>query len=867
MEDHLPLLVFPNRRNIQPETGSGKPIGQPHFPIKTKQINLVTPQLVELEKSFSNYRAAFSNTVSGYEPEAVLVIEIIGSVEDFKQAVEALELEWIGEWDLDDIEPDDDFYSLNNKKKRSEKPLTGRLFLSMSSQAGLQKLISLWKSWCKGDQMPHGQGKWKNVFSQLRTIRRWGIEETLRETGMIFHWEDLLEPIATDQPPVTFQIELFYRKEEAKRKQNESVILAMLQRLGGKALGVFVDIKEIAFHAVKAELPNEAIKQLISELNSNSETNIELFNFSGVMYFRPTGQALVTEDDAEGEPIEIFGSSIKKPVAALFDGAPMLQHQALKDRIDVDDIFDLERHYQPGERKHGTSMASLIMHGDLGSESVPLDSRLYCIPVMQPDKDNRSRNEHMPDDVFFEDRIHIAVRRLFDGTGNTPAQAPTVKVINLSIGDSARLFIHTPSPWARLLDWLSYKYRVLFCVSAGNYSEPIEIDQPYSEFSRLNNEKKTHEVLHAINQTLSSRRLLSPAESLNAITVGAQHVDSSESYSTYNRIDLIPIADAISPVSRMGHGFRHSIKPEILFSGGRQLYKTPFTDSGTSFQIDNSYLAPGHKVAWDSSVAGETSNSVFTRGTSNATALATRSAVKIHDMLVRLREQEGQDLPEPLITVLMKALLVHGARQPSGIKQAVTAALKAESNPQTFKRVISRYLGYGAVDIERVLRCTEQRATVLGCDEIRENEIHEYEFPLPAGLSAQKHWRRLVVTLAWFSPINPDHRNLREAKLNFEPGGSKWKDAALKLERTDGDHNQVLKGTVQHEVLEGKKIIAAYEDGEILRIRVVCKKDATAHLDETIPYGLAVTLEVKEDIDIPVYQQIKNQLNIKVTAT
>lgn len=48
MEDNFPLLVFPNRRNIQPETGSGRIIGQPHFPIKTKQIDRITPQLNEL---------------------------------------------------------------------------------------------------------------------------------------------------------------------------------------------------------------------------------------------------------------------------------------------------------------------------------------------------------------------------------------------------------------------------------------------------------------------------------------------------------------------------------------------------------------------------------------------------------------------------------------------------------------------------------------------------------------------------------------------------------------------------------------------------------------------------------------------------
>ena len=70
---------------------------------------------------------------------------------------------------------------------------------------------------------------------------------------------------------------------------------------------------------------------------------------------------------------------------------------------------------------------------------------------------------------------------------------------------------------------------------------------------------------------------------------------------------------------------------------------------------------------------------------------------------------------------------------------------------------------------------------------------------------------------------------------------------------------------MQHEVLEGKKQIQAFEDGETLRIRVTCKKDATARLDAVIPYGLAVTLEAKEDI--PIYQQVRAKIKPKVGIT
>jgi hypothetical protein len=536
-------------------------------------------------------------------------------------------------------------------------------------------------------------------------------------------------------------------------------------------------------------------------------------------------------------------------------------HAALEDRVLIEDIFSLEETYQPGERKHGTAMASLILHGDRSNpESEPLRRKLYCIPVMQPDHQTRDHDEHMPDDVFFEDRIHIAVRRMFEGFAKIPPSAPMVKVINLSIGDPAREFIHTPSPWARLLDWLSYRYRVLFCVSAGNYCEDIDIGFSQQQFTMLSDEEKINASIKAISHKLSSRRLLSPAEAMNAITVGATHTDDSgDAYPQFGqRVDVLPSQTLFSPVTRVGFGFRRSIKPDIFLPGGRQLYTAPVQIHSTHYKIDKSVVAPGQKVALDSGQQAVLNHEAFWRGTSNSTALATRGAVRLYDMLDKLRIEEGENIPEELMSVLMKALLVHGAKQDDQGKLHIEQALKDVRNSRQFKQVIARYLGYGSVDIERVLTCTAQRATVLGCGEIRENEVHEYAFPVPPGFSAQRVWRRLVVTLAWLTPINPDHRNLREAKLTLEPGGGGWTDQVLRLDRQDGDHNQVKRGTVQHEVLEGKSQIQAFEDGETLRIRITCKKDATTRLDSVIPYGLAVTLEAKEDI--PIYQDVRARI-------
>ncbi|ABM55891.1 S8 family peptidase [Verminephrobacter eiseniae] len=865
MENHFPLLVFPQARTIDPPKGSGFTPSKPHLPEHDRQVARLDAQLASLQQDFDRYKADISGSVAGLEPETVLVIEIAGHFDEFRQAVEAIGLEWLGEWDVDDIEPDEDFFEQDKKGEKTDKPVKVRVFLSFGNEAGMRELLSLWGHWKNRHTLPRGKTKWRDVFNQTLQIRRWGMEEALRETGMLDRWRDLLDPINPAQP-IHCQIELFYRKSEDRRRQGERNVVALLEAAAGRTLSSFIDMPEIAFHAVKAELPAESIRQLLNDLDSEAhDTDIQIFKFHGVMYFRTTGQSLAVTEDGEGVDTEIAEGVVNlPPIAAILDGAPNVQHQALKGRLLPDDPDNLSAQYQPGERKHGTAMASLVVHGEMaGGQSDPLPRLVYVLPIMQPDPHSMNRSEHVPDEIFFEDRIARAVRRMFEGEGTTPAQAPGICIINLSIGDPARPFIHTPSPWARLLDWLSWKYRVLFCVSAGNYPDAIDIALSGPEYLALTDTKKVEHVLKCIQTQLSGRRILSPAESINAITIGATHSDNGGNYYQGQRTDLLPSASLFSPAARLGHGFRRSIKPEILLPGGRQLYRTPVLDSQTIYQLDGGLAAPGQQVAWDSNQAGALSQTAHTRGTSNATALATRSAARIYEVLDALRAEHGENIPQELISVLIKALLVHGAKHDNDARKAIISALKPPAHQS--KEVTGRYLGYGAVDIERVLACTEQRGTVLGCGEIHENEIHEYRLPLPPGLASCRVWRRMVVTLAWFTPINPNHRYLREAKLELSPSGG-WEDSQLKLEPQEADRHQVLRGTVQHEVREGEKKIAAYQDGDSILLQVTCKKDATAKLDHAIPYGLAVTLEVAEGIPIPIYEQLRTRLQARLAV-
>jgi len=474
---------------------------------------------------------------------------------------------------------------------------------------------------------------------------------------------------------------------------------------------------------------------------------------------------------------------------------------------------------------------------------------------MKPDENwyESPRREIIPDNIFLEDIIERSVRKIFEGDRDGIPAAPTVKIINLSIGDNSKMFLNRLSSSAKLLDWLSFKYNVLFCVSAGNIVKEINLEKTETDIKALSQDELLKCTMSEIHKDIRNRRVLAPADSINSITVGALHADRSEFNDPGKRIDILPSQLLPSPISALGNGFRNSIKPEIYLPGGRQLYDWT---KENKYIISHSKLAPGQKAASTPVNPGENNRYVYTRGTSNAAALATRRAAQIYEVLDELREQDADKIPEINIPVLIKALLVHGASW--GDSESVMRGwFEEQIQSRIPKKTISRYLGFGIPDIHRVLDCTSRRATVIGFGVIKKDEKHDFSLPLPPSLSSSREKRRLIITLAWFSPVNPKTRKYRKANLSFVP---RRKD--LGIDRKEAQWQQVKNGTVQHEILEGDKIVS-YEDGKGLLIPVIYREDAGTS-DEEIPYGLAVTLEVAENVDIPIYEEIKERIRIPI---
>jgi hypothetical protein len=358
----------------------------------------------------------------------------------------------------------------------------------------------------------------------------------------------------------------------------------------------------------------------------------------------------------------------------------------------------------------------------------------------------------------------------------------------------------------------------------------------------------------------SLRRPFSPAEAINAITVGAVHADQAGDGAPLGyRRDPFGGRRVPSPISTVSGGFRRAVKPEILMEGGRQLYQAPFTGNQkpTSLSIHTGKLPPGQRVAAPGQIPGELNNAVCGRGTSNATALASRTAGLIYERLVLLANEPGGDrLSEDWMAVLLKTLLVHGASWGEAANLIAEAAPQG-SDGRALESLKTKLLGYGEAEAARSLGSTEKRVLLLGWDTISADDAHEYTLPLPPSLAAQRFKRRLTVTLAWMTPINLRHRAYRQAALALELPAPMLKES-LGVGTSDADRNESARGTTQHMVFEGEDAVA-FANGDGLKLTVNCRSDA-GKCETPIRYALAVTLEIADPVIVDIYTEIRNRI-------
>lgn len=819
-----------------------------HVPGHARQVERLAPRFQSLQAAFEARRLELQANAHNSDPDLVVVFETVGAVNDFISSAERIPgLEWLAGMIEAQVEPDDDFYSTQD----ADKPLSGKLFLMGSNRQALDEVVRLWELYqaVPTNDLGKGLSAWKGLFLHLKEVRFWGPQDRL-DDELRQAWRFRLE---TGAASLKFEIEAWCYSSVAKNTAASAEMRALVGELGGRVLDEH-QILDIAYHGYLVEVPAQGVLLLLDGAPP------PLLRSERVMFLRPQGQAAVRAGDAAGrlpDAVVPQQRTSGPPIIAMLDGLPLANHARLQGRLTIDDPNQWADAYPAGERVHGTAMASLIAWGELDGAGTALAAPIYVRPILRPDPGSHPRVECTPDDRLLVDLVHEAVRRMFDGAPGVPPAAPTVRVINLSVGDRYRPFAGELSPWARLLDWLSYKYKVLFIVSSGNRADDLVLNVARESLQGMTHEAQASASMSALVQNDMHRRLLAPAESVNALTVGASYSDASTFALVPGRFALFKDG-GVAPYSCIGPGFRRAIKPEVLLPGGRVLYRERPNSPPDETRLNGVWHTPqppGRRVAAPPDAAGDT---VYTRGTSNAAALATRWAAQAFDVLAALRAGNPDGLPSRFDAVMIKALLVHGASL-GDIAGQVLAARPDIKYWYEQRRLVSRYAGYGVADVERALTCTEQRATMLGVGELRNQKAWEFRVPIPEALNATLVKRRLTVTLSWFTPRNARHSKYRTARL--------WVDVSedpLRLARLEGESRQLQLGTLQHEIFEGEGAVPVVP-GQSLVVRVNCLADA-GRLDNPVDFALCVSLEVAEGVALPIYEQVRARITPRITV-
>ena len=487
--------------------------------------------------------------------------------------------------------------------------------------------------------------------------------------------------------------------------------------------------------------------------------------------------------------------------------------------------------------------------------------KIYVRPIMKPVPwVNNAYQEQTPEDSLLVDKIHIAVRRLFEETAGRVA--PSIKVINLSIGLGYRQFDRSMSPLASLLDWLSFKYRVLFVVSAGNHSDSIDVGMSFSNFAIADKSIRDKAIISYTNNESRNLRLLSPAESINALSIGSTFEDASAFVE--NSRQILPCSDGLpSASSSIGMGMNNAVKPDILFPGGRNCIREIIRNgiNGTVVDWQNS---PTREPGTTS--AAPSGKVMYTFGTSNSAALISHEASRCYDTLLEVFSLAEKDIPDDHLALLIKAMLVHGAEWGElSQKYAEVMNLYKKGTTQLSRQDCSqklpRFLGYGKPNINRAIECAKNRVTLIGYGDLKSGEAITYDLPLPFDFSSAKICRRLTATLTWFSPTVSTRQKYRAAQCWFNIENSKKN---LLDARVDVDWQAAVRGTVQHEIFENENTVVWDEDGAI-QIKVNCRADADEKFAGLVPYALMVSFEMKSAIDIDVYAKVAQRVSAKVS--
>ncbi len=832
-DPNKPLLRL-NPQAEQPRVvGARRNVPRPAPFSRERQTELIGPKFNRLTEILARGGGALElrADATALAPERLLVFEVRGAIGTFADAVHRIPgLELVDE---EEMQTDGD----------DKQPVA---YLMVPDLTALRNIESLWRRWRAG-QLVWGETPWSNVFEQLRDLRPWGPADRVQpyEAGLLAAEIDERD----DAELVRLEIELVFRDHEVTAAENaENVIAAVVARDG--RLIARARIADIAYHALLVDLPVWAIRQIIERALEG------IAGLESVRHIRP--QSIATTIDVE-DPLEpdrgvTIMSQPGEPILALLDGVPVANHRLLANHVRIDDPFDLVPGALVAHRTHGTAMASLIVHGDRNRSEAPLPRQIHVVPVM-------GDGDAFPRDRLVIDLVYLAVTRLREA-------APGVLIVNLSLGNARRPFHGQLSAWARLIDRLSQRFGLLFIVSAGNMVDHFGVTAfaTSGEYEASAGVDRAAAMLVALNNIAADRRLFSPAETVNGVTVGACNDDAvSPADRALARllVDPFPEHRTSNPSSALGPGFANAVKPDILMPGAREHLRIVRTHAHIDVMPTRPTRGAGLRVAAPPANGRENLDG-YTNGTSAAAALASRTCHRIHDALEAAYGDDFLALPSINRASLLKALLVHPARWPDEIADLIRRTVGPAGRGQASRQKdnIRRFLGFGCVDADDAVACAEDRATFFATGTLQRDRIATIAVPVPMVIGGKARPHMLSATLAWFTPVSPGRKSYRGCKLRIlDPAGIGALAVTAHSNQPDG--NQTNRGTIFTRRWTGDAAPAVAPNMTI-PLHVQRDPDQAAIIDDPVVYGLAVTLAMPGEIGI--YEEVRARIVPAVRA-
>ena len=820
---YRPVIVMPTPApsTFQPRGGDSTHVAKPS---RERQGQRLDGRFDEIERLLAGTaQATVTDGLPGVDPELVVVFELADATDDLAAALTAAGLEPLveAEGDFDDDELGPDFARLKPAEPDGE-PIKRFLHAAMANEAAVAQLLRLWRHWKTGKRMISGFGPFTTLFNQLQDVRPWGPIDRVRATGLATLLNESFDARLQELP---IHIELWFRSDPDRRQASEATVTAIVSAAGGQVLRTS-QRPEIGYHALAVQLPAVALDAVRTGADLTALSQVALLQTPEVLFVRPGGQRVSAElaDDLDEAAQPDADATEGLPLLAVLDGLPASNHPLLRDRLEIVDPDDLSSDptYTVERRRHGTMVASAAVWGDRGADEPPARRKVVVRPVLRPDLNTLHASETVPWDDLPADLTIRAVRDVL-GDARNPGAAPSVRVVNVSLGDPLAQFDTIPSAWARAIDWLSYEHNTLFVVSAGNHPGPIPLAA--DDIKNVTGADRDRLTADAVASLSAHRRLLPPGESLNALTVGALHSDAAgDAYPLGYRVDVWGTDGHPSPTTAHGRGVRRAIKPDLVAPGGRQLYDPMHSQPGMVVPAFGSARPPGVQVA------APPDKLAYVSGTTFAAIEVARRAVRIIDTL----PVSVDDRHRP---VAAKALLVHGAAFPEAAAYGIPT---------------DRLVGHGPLARDLAAGCLPSQATMLFTGDLAAHESVQLVVPFPHDLAALAEFRRISMTLAWFSPINWNHRQYRRAKLTVDgppevPSGTRT---------TRGpDYRLTHRGTVQHRTLETERAFAR----EQLTFTVKCA-DQAGGFAGVVPFALAISLEAGADIGLDVYDLVLTQI-------